>query len=201
MKWSELKSDEEIQKAADALRRNNIDAIVVEDAAAAKDALISLSSGSNDIFDASSVTLTQIGFREWLKTSGKRVISDHIRSINDETERKRARREKVYADLAVGSAHALTLDGKIVVASASGSQIPAYAFSAEKVALVVGAQKIVKNVDEAFERIKEYVVPLEDKRMREARGMGTHWSKTLIFNGEAARGRITVVIVKKSLGF
>ena len=49
-------------------------------------------------------------------------------------------------DLAIGSVHAVTEDGHVLIASNTGSQLPAYVYAAGKVIWVVGAQKIIKNI-------------------------------------------------------
>jgi hypothetical protein len=104
--------------------------------------------------------------------------------------------------IALGSVHAVTEEGQLVIASNTGSQLGAYAYGSEKVVWVVGTQKIVKNLDEAMKRIYEYVLPLESERVKKAYGMErSNVSKLLIINKEVKPGRAVVVLVKESLGF
>jgi len=102
---------------------------------------------------------------------------------------------------AVGSVHAVTEDGKVIIASASGSQLPSYAYGSSHVVWVVGSQKIVKDLDEGMKRVREYVLPLESERAMKAYGQPSSINKLLILNKEANPGRITMVIVKEKLGF
>ena len=95
----------------------------------------------------------------------------------------------------------MTEDGSVVVASNTGSQLAPYAASAAHVVWVVGAQKIVPNLDEAMKRIREYSFPLEDERLRKAYGMASFISKLLIVHREVIPGRTTMIIVKENLGF
>jgi hypothetical protein len=101
----------------------------------------------------------------------------------------------------IGSVHALTEDGHVLVASATGSQLPAYAYGADHVIWVVGAQKIVKNTEDGVQRIREYTLPLEDARARKTYGMGSAINNLLIINATRAAGRLNVIIVKEKLGF
>lgn len=101
----------------------------------------------------------------------------------------------------MGSVHAVTQDGHILIASNSGSQLPAYAYSAAHVIWVVGTQKIVKNIEEGMKRIYEYCLPLEDARAQKAYGVGSAVNKLLIVNVEKVPGRITIILVKEKLGF
>ena len=105
-------------------------------------------------------------------------------------------------DWTIGSVQAVTEDGQVVMASNSGSQLPAYAYGAGRVIWVVGVQKIVANLDEALKRIYEYVLPLESERVKVAYGMDkSNVSKLLVINKEIAPERMTVILVKEKLGF
>ena len=102
----------------------------------------------------------------------------------------------------IGSVHAVTQDGKVFIASNTGSQLPSYAYGSANVIWVVGTQKIVKDFDEANERIYKYTLPLESERARKAYGVpGSAVNKMLIVNKEVAPGRITIIFVNEKLGF
>ena len=103
----------------------------------------------------------------------------------------------------IGSVHALTTDGKLIIASNTGSQLPAYAYGAAHVIFVVSAQKIAKDLDEGMKRLYEHVLPLESERANKAYNItsGSFISKLLIINREIQPGRITVIIVNEKLGF
>src|SRR5439155_1123293 len=94
-------------------------------------------------------------------------------------------------DVVIGSVHAITEQGEVVVASASGSQLGPYASGAGKVIWVVGSQKIVPSLDEAMRRIREYALPLEDERAQLAYGQGSFIGKELIFYREYLADRDT----------
>ena len=66
---------------------------------------------------------------------------------------------------------------------------------------MVGAQKIVKDLNEGLRRIAEYCHPLEEVHMQELYKMSTGVSKVLIVNREIRPNRITMIIVKEKLGF
>jgi hypothetical protein len=104
------------------------------------------------------------------------------------------------SDYAIGSVHAVTKEGQLMIASATGSQIPNEVYGASHVIFVVGAQKIVADINEGLNRIKNHSVPLEDERARKAYGVGTSLNKMLILLRENP-GRIQVIIVRQSVGF
>jgi hypothetical protein len=101
----------------------------------------------------------------------------------------------------VGSVHAATEEGSLLIASASGSQLAPIASGAGHVVLVVGAQKIVSDFNAGLRRIYEYCFPLEDLRAREAYGVPSGVNNVLIINKAIARGRITAILVNEPLGF
>jgi hypothetical protein len=100
----------------------------------------------------------------------------------------------------LASASAVKESGSLVLASATGSQIGAVAFGANAVILVIGAQKIVRDLDEAFRRVEEYCLPLEDQRAQRVHGVHSGVNKLLVLNKETP-GRIHVVLVKEPLGY
>jgi len=105
-------------------------------------------------------------------------------------------------DWVIGSVHAVTQDGHVLIASNSASQLPAYAAGSNHVVWVVGAQKIVKNIEEGMKRIYEHSLALENKRVQKAYGMKESFvSKILIVNREARRGRTILILVNEVLGF
>jgi hypothetical protein len=121
--------------------------------------------------------------------------------LNYQTQVDEMRKIGASPDYVVGSVHAVTEQGQVLVASASGSQLGPYASGSGTVIWVVGAQKIVPDLEEGFRRINEYSYPLEDARAQEAYGMSSAINKILIVNGEFRPRRITVVLVKERLGY
>jgi hypothetical protein len=95
----------------------------------------------------------------------------------------------------------VTEDGQVLIASNTGSQLGPYATSAGKVIWVVGAQKIVKDLNEGLKRIEEYCLPLEEVHMQQLYKASTNVSKILIVRREIRPNRITMIIVKEEIGF
>ena len=112
-----------------------------------------------------------------------------------------ARRLGASPDVVVGSAHAVTEDGQIVVASASGSQLSAYAAGAGKVFYIIGAQKIVPDLETALRRVETYCLPLESQRVLAAYGQASVVGKLLVIRHEVIPGRTTVIITREPIGY
>jgi L-lactate utilization protein LutC len=152
----------------------------------------------------SSRTLEEIGFVDLLK-SGKhpwKNWKDIILAEKDETKQMELRRKSVSSEYFLGSIHAIAETGEAVIASNSGSQLPSYTYTSKNVIWIVGTQKIVPTLEDALKRVREYVFPLEDKRMKSLGYPGSNISKLLIFQKEIVPGRkITLLLVNEKLGF
>jgi len=203
-KWNTIPSDNIIQKTADALLKNGINAVVVENGKQAKEKALSLIPQGAEVMNMTSVTLTAIGLDKEITDSGKyNAVKNKLAKMNRETKNLEMQKLGAAPEYAIGSVHAVTEDGKVIVASNTGSQLPGYAYGSSHVIWVVGAQKIVANLDAGFKRIYEYVLPLESERLKKIypQVSGSNVSKLLIINKEISPQRITLILVKEALGF
>ena len=101
----------------------------------------------------------------------------------------------------VGSVHAVTETGSLVIASASGSQLPGYAGGALRAIWVVGAQKVVPDLPTALRRVEDHCLPLESARAQAAYGQPSAINRLLILNAETYPGRGTVLLLREAIGF
>jgi hypothetical protein len=151
---------------------------------------------------STSETLNQIGFAQVVNESGKyESIRKQLMAIDRKTNEAEFRRLSQSPPYDVGSVHAVTEEGDLLIASATGSQLGPYAFGAGKVVWVVGAQKIVPTLQDGLKRLREYSLPLEDARALQAYGMNSSLNKILILTREPNPARANVVLVEEVLGF
>lgn len=200
--WKTVADDVTIEKTTKALNDNGIDVIVVKNAQEAKEKALSLIPLKSEVMTMTSETLRKLGVEAVLNESGDYdSIKTKLSKMDRKTQSNEMQKFGAAADYSIGSVHAVTEDGKVMIASNSGSQLPGYAYGSSHVIWIVGTQKIVKNFDDGMKRIYEYVLPLESERAHKAYGVaGSFVSKLLIFNKERP-GRITLILVKESLGF
>lgn len=186
-----------MENVADALKKNGIEAFVVENGGEAKKKVLEMVPQGAEVMVMSSVTAETIGLAE-LDTVKKQLMK-----MDRATQGREMRKLGAAPEWAVGSVQAVTEEGQLVMASNTGSQLGAYAYAAGHVIWIVGQQKIVKNLDEAFKRVYEYVLPKESERINKAYGIATGSSvnKILIISKETKPGRCTVILVKEDLGF
>ncbi len=202
-RWAKPADEKSIERAAAALKANGMEIIVAGNREEAKKRVLELIPRGAEVMSMTSVTLDTADISGEIENSGKfDSVRKKFSSMDRKTQGKEMRRLGAAPDWAIGSAHAVTEDGHVLIASASGSQLPAYAYGAEHVIWVAGAQKIVKNVEEGMKRIYEHSLPLESERARKAYGVpGSAVNKMLVVNREITPGRITIILVKESMGF
>ena len=200
--FAKLATDEQIERTASALEANNIHTLIAEDGEEAKRLFFELVPEGAEVFLGASVTLETLGIRDEIDKSGKYdALRPRMFAMDRATQGREIRKLVGAPDYAAGSVHAVTEDGRVLIASNTGSQLGPYASGAGKVIWVVGAQKIVKDVNEGLRRIEEYSYPLEEVHMQELYKMSTGVNKVLILNREVRPNRITMIIVKEELGF
>lgn len=197
MPLDQLASPEDLEKTVAALKNAGIEAVVVENGAAASDLVLKMLPAGAEVMAMSSETLRETGIKE------VDTVHQKLAAMDRATQHLEMNKIGGAPDWTIGSVHAVTTDGKLMVASNTGSQLGAYAYGSSHVIFVVGTQKIVPNMEEGLKRIYEYVLPLESERLHKEYPQVAHSnvSKLLIINKEIQPGRITVIFVKEKLGF
>lgn len=197
--FSKLASDEQIERTSQALEANGIHTLVAENGDEAQKMVFDLLPEGAEVFTATSQTLEKLGILAGLARYDS--VRAKLSKMDDKTQHREMVKLGATPEYILGSVHAVTEDGRALIASMSGSQLAPYAAAAAKVIWVVGAQKIVKDLAEGLRRIEEYAFPLEDQRAQQSYGVHSGVNKVLIVNKEISPDRITIIIVKESLGF
>lgn len=204
MKFDTLASKDSIKKVMTAVKQHGINPELVDTGKDALKKLQELIPEGADVMTGSSTTLNQIGFTDLLK-SGKHPWKNWkniILSEKDMAKQVELRRKSVLSEYFLGSVHAIAETGEMVIASATGSQLPSYVFTSNNVIWVAGTQKIVPALPDALKRIEEYVYPLEDARMKKEGAAGSMIGKIVIFKKEINPARkLTLILVNEKLGF
>ncbi len=194
-------SDDVLLEVETNLRKRNLNPVVVDDAAAAGRAVIDLIPAGAEVHSGKSKTLEDAGIFSEVRDSGRYdFLRNRLMKMDRQTQSVEMRKLGSAPDYMLGSANAVTSDGVVVIASASASQLGPLASGAGKVILVVGSQKLVPDLDTAFRRIRDYVLPWEDARVQEAMGVHTLLAKMLLIEAEWQPDRTTVVLVREPIG-
>jgi L-lactate utilization protein LutC len=191
----------ELAVAAAALEQHGISVEVVDTLDAAREAVLAKIPEGASVITNTSVTLQETGIAAAINESGRYdSVRKRIMALGPNPQAQEMNTIRAQAAYALGSVHAVTSDGVLVLASATGSQLASYAFGTAHVILVVGAQKLVPDLPAAYERIYEHCVELEDARAMAAYGQHSSVGKMLEIHQERP-GRIHVVLVRQVVGF
>jgi YkgG family uncharacterized protein len=154
------------------------------------------------VFTGASETLRLSGIQDDINASGR---YDAVRSrgltLDRATQLAEIWRLMSTPDVIVGSVHAVTETGSLVIASASGSQLPGYAGGAARAIWIVGAQKVVSDLPAALRRVEDHCLPLESDRAMKVYGQPSAINRLLILNAEPDPGRGTVLLLRQAIGF
>lgn len=191
-----------LERAAAALTAHGFTVEILDDAAAARTRVKDLIPVGTSVFTGASETLRLSGIEEDMNSSGR---YDAVRSRSTTMDRA-AQRDEIWRAIStpgviVGSVAAVTETGSLVVASASGSQLPGYGGAAARVIWVAGAQKVVPDLTTALRRVEDHCLPLENDRCMKAYGKPSALNRVLILNAEPEPGRGTVLLLREAIGF
>jgi hypothetical protein len=192
---------ERLEQVASILRSHNIETTIVDTPDEARAAVLAMIPDGAQVHSGKSKTLEDVGLYSELMESGRYdAIRPKLFKMDRATQGAEMRKLVATPDFMLGSVAALTEEGALVAASATGSQLGAYASGAGKLILVVGSQKIVPDLDAALRRIREVVFPWENAQVQARLGVDTILEKVLILFGEWTAGRTRVVLVREPVG-
>ena len=200
VEYAKPASEATLEALAERMRARNFEVVIVDDGAAAKAEVLSRVPEGSQVHSGKSKTLEDAGiFDEFMDNEQYDFIRRRTLKMDRNTQRDEMRRAGAAPDFMVNSAHAVTEKGQIVMTSATGSQIGPIASGAGKLILVIGSQKVVPDLDTAFRRIEDYVIPYEEDRLNVAHGVAK-MNRTLILGGDHTPGRTTIILVRQPIG-
>jgi hypothetical protein len=200
-RFTTLPDDRTLATTVVALEEHGFGVEVVDDLDAARDAVLARIPKGSSVMTNTSVTLQETGIADVINDDGPyESARNKMFALDFATQAQQMKSIGGQAEYSLGSVHAVTRDGTLVIASASGSQLASYAWGAANVIFVVGAQKLVPTLDAAHERIYKHSLILEDARAIAAYGQHSSVGKILEIHQELP-GRIHVVLIRALVGF
>ncbi len=191
-----------LERAAAALTAHGFTVGILKDAAAARTRIKALIAEGASVFTSASETLRLAGIDADINASGRyRAVKPRVLGMDRGADADEIRRLLATPDVVVGSVAAVTETGALVIASGSGSQLPAYAGGAARAIWIVGAQKVVPDLSTALRRVEDHALPLESARTQVAYGWPSAVNRLLILNAEPYPGRGTVLLLREAIGF
>lgn len=201
-----------LKRVKQALAKNGMTALVTETGEEARRKALSLIPKRAGVGVGGSRTVAEIGLLEALRRGDYGLVDQYDPKLSRQASLK-ARKDGTHAPYFVAGSNAITEDGKIVNIDGLGNRLAAFCFGPEKVIIVAGRNKIVKDVAAAIERVKNVAAPMNARRF----GAATPCAKTdkcsdcdspericnltLIIEKQRQPGRLIVILVNQELGF
>ena len=199
--FTALPDEQTLAATVVALEEHGFSVEVVDSLDAAREAVLTRIPAGSSVMTNTSVTLAETGIADAINDGGLyESARNKMLALDFATQAQQMKAIGGQPDYALGSVHAVTTDGTLVIASASGSQLASYAWGAANVIFVVGAQKLVPDLQAAHQRIYTHSLPLEDARAQAAYGQHSQVGKLLEIHQELP-GRIRVILVRQQVGF
>ena len=183
-----------------ALEARGFGAEVVDDLTTARKAVLARIPHGARVWKNTSITLDEAGISAEVDAPEGPYESVRLQMTAQNFASRQMKEIAAAPDYALGSVHAITQDGELLIGSASGSQFATMAWGAENVVLVAGLQKVVPDIEAARRRVREHSLPLENVRAQQAYGQNSRLNKTLEIYGEMP-GRIHLVLVRQAIGY
>ena len=200
-RFAALPDEDTLAATVTALEEHGFSVEVVDDLDAAREAVLARIPDGSSVMTNTSVTLQEAGITDAVNDSGHYDSARaKMAGLDFATQLQEMKAIGGQPDYALGSVHAVTRDGTLVIASASGSQLASYAWGAANVIFVAGAHKLVPTLEAAHQRIYQHSLKLEDARAQAAYGQHSQVGKILEIHQELP-GRIHIVLIRQQVGF
>src|SRR3989440_7875048 len=200
-RFTTLPDEDTLAATVVALEEHGFSVEVVDDLDVARQAVLARIPQGSSVMTNTSVTLAETGIADAINDGGRwESARNKMFALDFATQVQQMKAIGGQPDYALGSVHAITRDGTLVIASASGSQLASYAWGAANVIFVAGAQKLVPTLAAAHERIYQHSLPLEDARAQAAYGQHSQVGQILEIHTELP-GRIHIVLIRQQIGY
>ncbi len=191
--------EKKIDTLIENLRKKHFKVVNTQSIDEAKEEVLKLINENETVGVGGSLTIRALGVIEELINRGNKVVQHWLpKTFIDEI--KQARRKEMQADVFLTSTNTITLNGELVNMDTYGNRVAAMIFGPPKVIIVAGYNKIVRNIDEAFKKIRE------ETAVKNAQRLGIEFPDQLckvatIIYQKPDDTDITIILVNAELGF
>jgi len=162
--WEQWFQEKQVERTVKALTKNNFEAVFVPDSKTALEEVMKQIPDGATVGVGGSVTLTQVGILKALEKRSIHLIWPAQQAKNMD-ERMELIRKSFSSDIFLSGTNAITEDGKLFNVDAMGNRVGAMCIGPKKTIIVTGINKIVKDLEAAEKRVKEWIAPQNAKRL------------------------------------
>jgi L-lactate utilization protein LutB len=162
--WEQWFQEKQVERTVTALKKNNFEAVFVPDSKTALEEVMKLIPDGATVSVGGSVTLTQVGILKALEKRNIHLVWPAQQAKNMD-ERMELIRKSFSSDIFLSGTNAITEDGKLFNVDAMGNRVGAMCIGPKKTIVVTGVNKIVRDLEAAEKRVKEWIAPQNAKRL------------------------------------
>lgn len=204
--------DQKINRTMENLQKNNMEAYLVKDEKDLMEKLKSLIKEGSTVSVGGSMTLFETGIIDFLR-NGKYNFMDRYKDGITPVELKDIYRKTFLCDCYITSSNAVTESGELYNIDGNGNRVAAMIYGPDQVIVIIGANKIVSNLNAAIERVKYNSAPANTKRLNlntpctkvgycvDCKSDGRICNDYVLIKRENVKGRVKVIILNKDLGY
>ncbi len=198
-----------LERLAKTLEANHFYATVCDTAEEASEFIRKQIPSGSSVGVGGSVTLDELGLIDWLRENQEIHFIDRYRTDNV----KKALRDSLSADVYLMSTNAVTMDGWLYNVDGNGNRVAALIYGPDKVYVIAGSNKVVRDLEEAKSRVEQLAAPANNARLNKDNpcvetGECMHCSRAsticnqyVLTRRSGVQGRIHVILVNEELGY
>ncbi|KAJ53794.1 L-lactate utilization protein LutB [Clostridium tetanomorphum] len=204
--------EKKVERTIKNLEKNNMEAFYVKDEKELKLKLSHVIKEGSIVSVGGSMTLFELGVINFLR-DGKYKFLDRYENDLTPEQIKKIYRETFSADIFLSSSNAITEQGELYNVDGNGNRVAPIIYGPDEVIIICGVNKIVKDINEAEERLRRVAAPTNAKRLNkdtpcvklgycmDCKSEDRICSDYVIMRRQKVKGRIKVIIVGKQLGY
>lgn len=159
-----------------------------------------------------SMTLFETKIIDFLRNGSFNFLDKYEEKLT-KNEKREIYIKNISADTFISSTNAITESGELYNIDGNGSRVAPMLYGPKQVIIVTGINKIVKNLEEAEIRVRQYAAPIDAKRLNkdtpcsklgyciDCKSPNRICNDFVVIKGQFIKGRIKVIIVGEVLGF
>ena len=203
------------QKLIKELEKRHFNAFYAENRQEALKKIAELIDKNQTVSWGGSVTLDEIGIKEFLENNSYKTINRDKAKSKEEKEELILK--SIFAYTFLMSSNAITKDGELVNIDGQGNRLAALCYGPKKVIVVAGMNKVVSSLDEAVKRARNHAAPINVQRVSNIYDMKTPClnegfccdcksetsicAQILTTRISRPKGRINVILINENLGY
>ncbi|KUO74092.1 MAG: hypothetical protein APF77_00660 [Clostridia bacterium BRH_c25] len=204
--------DARVKRTIENLENNNISAYRVETEEETLKKIEELIPAGSTVGLGGSMTLFEVGAIDFLRKGNYEVLDRYKEGLTP-AEMKEIFRKSFFADAYLTSSNAITENGELYNIDGNGNRVAAMLYGPDRVIVIVGINKLVKDVDQAILRVKETAAPANNKRLNknnpctkvgycmDCNAEERICNEYTLIRRQGVKGRIHIIIVNKELGY